>query len=70
MWRIRKMLTMEDHDRICLQGHHSGEHHVARRQGEGLRRSSVPEEGSRMLFCVYVKVLRDDSYTDGHATTG
>lgn len=43
------MLTMEDHDRICLQGHHSCEHHVARRQGEGLRGSSVPEEGSRTL---------------------
>jgi hypothetical protein len=34
--------------RICLQGHHSGKHHVDWCARQGLRRSSVAEEGAGM----------------------
>jgi hypothetical protein len=34
-------------DRVCIQGHHSCEHHVSWCKREGLRRCTVSEESSR-----------------------
>jgi hypothetical protein len=41
-------MLIQGRRRICLQGHHSGKHHVDWCARQGLRRSSVAEEGAGM----------------------
>lgn len=55
-------LTRDTFHRICLQGDHSGEHHIGRSKRQGLRSGVITEEGAGKLD---VGVQRSDWVENG-----